>query len=146
MKRILVAVDLSDRAPPVLDYASRLAERTGAKLVLFHAITIPIDFPAQAYTITPSQLTPLLLEQAQTALERLAARVPATQVERVETDIGTPWQAVCRAARTSDVDLIVIGSHGYTALDRLLGTTAARIVNHADRPVLVVRDPAAHPV
>jgi nucleotide-binding universal stress UspA family protein len=37
------------------------------------------------------------------------------------------------------VDLIVIGSHGYDALDRLLGTTAAKVVNHADRSVLVVR-------
>jgi nucleotide-binding universal stress UspA family protein len=38
-----------------------------------------------------------------------------------------------------DVDLIVIGSHGYGALDHVLGTTAAKVVNHADRSVLVVR-------
>jgi len=34
----------------------------------------------------------------------------------------------------------VIGSHGYGGLDRLLGTTAARVVNHADRNVLIVRN------
>ena len=36
--------------------------------------------------------------------------------------------------------MIVIGSHGYDTLDKVLGTTAAKIVNHADRSVLVVRD------
>jgi nucleotide-binding universal stress UspA family protein len=36
--------------------------------------------------------------------------------------------------------LIVIGSHGFSGIDRLLGTTAGRVVNHADRSVIVVRD------
>lgn len=34
---------------------------------------------------------------------------------------------------------IVIGSHGHGGIDRVLGTTAAKLVNHADRNVLVVR-------
>jgi universal stress protein F len=58
--------------------------------------------------------------------------------------VGVPWQAVCSAAVDEHVDLIVIGSHGYGGVDHLLGTTAAKIVNHADRPVLVWRPaPAA---
>jgi nucleotide-binding universal stress UspA family protein len=35
--------------------------------------------------------------------------------------------------------MIVIGSHDYRLIDRIIGTTAAKVVNHADRPVLVVR-------
>ncbi len=54
---------------------------------------------------------------------------------------AAPWDGICRAAREHDADMIVIGSHGYGALDRLLGTTAAKVVNHADRNVLVVRTP-----
>jgi nucleotide-binding universal stress UspA family protein len=54
--------------------------------------------------------------------------------------VGTPWQAICEMAKTENVDLIMVGSHGYQGLDRLIGTTAAKIVNHADRSVLVVRD------
>ena len=51
-----------------------------------------------------------------------------------------PWEGVCRVARERQVDLIVVGSHGYGgAMDHILGTTAAKIVNHADRNVLVVR-------
>ena len=39
----------------------------------------------------------------------------------------------------ADFDLIVIGSHGFGTIDRILGTTAAKVVNHAERNVLVVR-------
>ena len=42
-------------------------------------------------------------------------------------------------SKVTGADLIVVGSHGYSGIDHLLGTTAARVVNHADRSVLVVR-------
>ena len=48
-------------------------------------------------------------------------------------------QVICGAAPTTDAGLIVIGSHGFGSLDRVFGTTAARVVNHADRSTLVVR-------
>ena len=44
-----------------------------------------------------------------------------------------------RGSARSERHLVIIGSHGYGGIDHLLGTTAARIVNHADRPVLVFR-------
>ena len=53
--------------------------------------------------------------------------------------VGIPWDTICSVAKEEDVDLIVIGSHGYDILDRIVGTTAAKVVNHADRSVLVVR-------
>jgi nucleotide-binding universal stress UspA family protein len=37
---------------------------------------------------------------------------------------------------------VVLGSHGYSGFDRILGTTAAKVVNHCDRSVLVVRPSA----
>ena len=53
--------------------------------------------------------------------------------------VGVPWDTICTVAKEDNVDLIVIGSHGYDILDRIVGTTAAKVVNHADRSVLVVR-------
>lgn len=146
MNRILVGLDASERAPTVLTYAAQLAQRVGGRLVLFRAVGIPIDLPAHAFSVAPSELTPVLLEQAANALRKLSQQLPPDLVERIETDIGPAWQAVCNAAHRLDADLIVVGSHGYSALDRLLGTTAARIVNHAPCPVLVVRNPEVHPV
>jgi universal stress protein F len=146
MNRILVALDASERAGGVLAYATELARRTGGKLILFRAVAIPVDLPIQAFTMAPSELAPTLLEQAAEALRKLASNVPADMLDRVETDVGPAWQAVCNAGQRLNTDLIVIGSHGYGALDRLLGTTAAKIVNHAPCPVLVVRHGESHPV
>ena len=54
--------------------------------------------------------------------------------------LAIPWQGICEAARRVGADLIVIGSHGYGGLDRLLGTTAAKVVNHARVSVMVVKE------
>jgi nucleotide-binding universal stress UspA family protein len=64
-------------------------------------------------------------------------------VESIEVRVGVPWEAICAAARDTGADLIVVGSHGYSTLDRFLGTTAAKVVNHAPCSVLVVRSPTA---
>ena len=141
MKKILVGVDGSPRQKGVLAAAAELARRTRSKLVLFRAVSLPTELPPEAYLMHPDEVTKILERRAQVAVEEAARDVPSDLVERLHVAIGTPWQAICRAATEDDVDLIVIGSHGYEALDKLLGTTAAKIVNHADRAVLVVRAP-----
>ncbi|MBX3232533.1 MAG: universal stress protein [Labilithrix sp.] len=141
MKKILVALDGSPRHHGVLHAAAELAAATGAELVLFRAVTVPSDVPVDAYTMAPADFARTLEEHARAALEVAAREIGADKVLRVHVEAGTPWDAICRAAREDDVDLIVLGSHGYDVLDRFLGTTAAKVVNHADRSVLVVRAP-----
>ncbi len=138
MKKILVGLDGSPRQEGVLSAASALAARTGAKLVLFRAVSLPVELPADAYRMAPSELPHVLEEYARAALARVD-RVPTDMIESRHVAIGAPWQAICQAAIDHDVDIVVIGSHGYDTLDRLLGTTAAKVVNRADRSVLVVR-------
>ena len=139
MRRILVALDGSDRGPMVLAAAARLAEKTGARLVLFRAIGLPIDVPQEVFAVPQLQLEDVLRRAAHADLDRLASMVKPELVERITTDLGTPWDAIVREGKACDADLIVLGSHGYGGLDRLLGTTAAKVVNHADRNVLIVR-------
>jgi universal stress protein F len=141
MDRILVGLDASSRAGGVLAAAADLARRTGAGLILFRAVGVPHEIPPEAYSMTPAALGELLESEAKRYLERVASELPAgVVVERVVT-VGTPWQAICAAAEHHAVDLIVIGSHGYSGIDRLIGTTAAKVVNHAKGSVLVVRSP-----
>jgi universal stress protein F len=141
MKRILVALDASSRAPAVLDAAVQLAELANAKLVIYRAVGIPPDLPLDMFRITDRSVEDVLLGNARTDLERMTKELPAGRVEQIVTTFATPWDGICRAARENVADLIVIGSHGYGGLDRLLGTTAGKVVNHADRNVLVVRMP-----
>lgn len=139
MKKILVGVDGSPRAPLVLQYAADLAAQVNGKLTVVRVVTLPVELPPEAMTLSPNRLPDLLLDAARKDLHRLVAQIPPERLERSEVHLGTPWQVLCDIARNEASDLIVIGTHGYTALDRLIGTTAARVVNHAPCSVLVVR-------
>jgi nucleotide-binding universal stress UspA family protein len=55
--------------------------------------------------------------------------------------LGDPAEVVLREASDKDVDLIVLGCHRSSALrEMLLGQVHAQVINHADRPVLIVRE------
>jgi nucleotide-binding universal stress UspA family protein len=139
MDRILVGLDASLRAESVLATAEELARRAGGKLILFRAVGVPHEIPAEAYSMTPASLAALLEREAKSYLDKVAAALPPGMVEDTLVHVGTPWQCICAAADARDADLIVIGSHGYSGLDRIIGTTAAKVVNHAKQSVLVVR-------
>ena len=141
MKRILVALDASPRAPEVLGAAARLARLADAKLVLFHAINVPPDVPRQLLVTPQQDLEDALRRTAHGFLDRLASAIDPTLIERITTEFAVAWDGIVREGRKADADLIVIGSHGYGGFDRLLGTTAAKVVNHADRNVFIVRTP-----
>ena len=60
---------------------------------------------------------------------------------------GDPGERILELARSRDVDLIVIGSRGPGAVASvILGSVSKRVLHDADRPVLVVNEPAAVPV
>lgn len=139
MDRILVGLDASERSAGVLRAAQELARRASGHLILFRAVGVPHEIPAEAYQMTPAALAELLEAEAKKDLTRIAAQLPEGMVLETLVGVGTPWQSICAAADKHDVDLIVIGSHGYSGLDRLIGTTASKVVNHASRSVLVVR-------
>jgi nucleotide-binding universal stress UspA family protein len=118
-----------------------IARASGAKLVLFRVVGLPHDarVPPEALSMSPNELVELWRRNAERDLEALRATLPPDCVESVAVQVGSPWFAICAAARELDVDLIALGSHGYEGVDHLLGTTAAKVVNHADRSVLVIR-------
>lgn len=141
MKKILVGLDGSPRAAGVLDAAIALAKKTGAKLLLFRSIGVSPDLPGEVYAMAPEEIPLALERRAQSELEVMARAIPPEHFAGTLVVMGTPWQSIDAASEKEDVDLIVIGAHGYGGLDRVLGTTAAKVVNHARRSVLVVRAP-----
>jgi nucleotide-binding universal stress UspA family protein len=139
MKRILVAVDDSQQAHDVLQAAIDLARQTGGKLWLLRAVAMPTDLPTTVFAMPPGLLVEGAILTAKRDLAELSTVVPVELFDGAIAQVGVAWDAICSSARQHDVDLIVIGSHGYRLRDRIVGTTAAKVVNHADRPVLVVR-------
>jgi universal stress protein F len=138
-KTILVALDGSPRAPNVLARAIVLAHEEGAQLVLMRAIGLPADVPQDLWKMTDRSLLEVLEDRARTYLEECAREVPGLARGPIRVVVGSPWHSICETARSLHADLVVLGSHGYSGIDRLLGTTAAKVVNHAPCSVLVVR-------
>jgi nucleotide-binding universal stress UspA family protein len=142
MDRILVGLDASPRSKEVLGAAIDLARRTGAKLRLLRAVGLPPELPANIWALPPAQLTDSFLTAAKLDIDEAGAAVPPELYDGGYAQVGVAWETICRVAKEYEADLIVIGSHGYGVLDRLIGTTAAKVVNHADRSVFVVRTAA----
>ncbi len=138
--RILVAVDGSSRAKGVFAAASEIARATRAHVTIFRAFFLPPDFTPAAAMEHSDPLLPHLVNQARVELLELtstAPDVPCTpRIERA----SQPWRAILAAADSVDADLIVLGSHGYHGVDRILGTTAGKVANMAERDVLVVHE------
>jgi nucleotide-binding universal stress UspA family protein len=139
MGYILVGLDGSERAPGVLKAAVDLARPGGHKLVLFRSFGLPPEMPIDVWKLEQGSLIETLRSHALEYLEACASNVPKDLLAEVRVEVGVPWQSACTIAKEMHANLIVVGSHGYSAFDRLLGTTAAKIVNHAECSVLVVR-------
>jgi universal stress protein F len=141
--RVLVALDASPRAPNVLAASAEIASRFGATLTLFRALSIPPDFPPAAHVGPSDALPAFMTKEAEAGLQAMLATLPPdVRVEPPIVRIGQSWRAILQVADELDVDLIVVGSHGYYGLDRILGTTAGKVANLARRNVLVVHDRA----
>ncbi len=136
---ILVALDGSPRAPAVLAKAIAVAGAQGERLVLFRSVGLPADVPQDFWKSTDEPLVDILDHRARAYLAECEAKVPTAVRGGTQVVIGSPWQSICETAHRLGCDLIVIGSHGYSGIDRVLGTTAAKVVNHASCSVLVVR-------
>lgn len=141
IRSILVALDGSPRAKGVLRRAVELAELSGAALHLLRAIVVPQEFPAAAAGGSMhDEVKDLLVEEAESSLAELAAGEPGAAGAKLIVAAGTPWRTIVSRADALGVDLIVLGSHGYKGLDRLLGTTAGNVANQAKIDVLIVHD------
>jgi universal stress protein F len=137
---VLAAVDGSGRSAGVLRAAAEIARRSNGRAYLYRSVTIPQDFPAAA-RMPPDNLPALLVAEARRELQALASDYPDVTIEEPATnDPPQAWRGIIDAGERLNADLIVIGSHGYGGWDRVLGTTAANVVNRAERSVLVVHD------
>lgn len=143
-KRILAAVDQSPRSHDVVRVAAELARIAGGKIRLYRALVIPPDFPAAAANVQLDPLPEYLETESKRELEALAASYPDVTSEVVVEPVPSAWRAILAAADALDADLIVVGSHGYDMLDRLLGTTAAKVANASVRDVYVVHRRFTH--
>jgi nucleotide-binding universal stress UspA family protein len=140
MKTILVAVDGSDEAMKAARMAAELASKYQATLIVAH-VREPLVYPAMESMFSSQRLHDELDKQARLLLAKTAEELKPSGV-RIETHLafGPPAAILADLAKTANVDLVVVGSHGRGAVARLLlGSVADRLVHTSAKPVLVVR-------
>lgn len=137
--RFVVACDGSDPSLRALRRVLPLAEVAGAVLDLVHVIEEPPVSPfVQWAGLDADYVRGLLEEQAGKARE---ATLAVTREAGVGAEFrilrGRPVQELLNAAQ--DADLLVLGTHGYRGMDRmLLGSVAETLLRRAEVPLLVV--------
>jgi nucleotide-binding universal stress UspA family protein len=143
-EKILVPLDSSELAECALpEIKNLIAEGFPREIILLSVVTIPtlsvgegIDYPA---------LKNSRFEKMRNYLEGVRERIAAEGIT-VKTEIleGDAAQMINSYVKKNGVDLIVIATHGYSGMKRLMfGSVALRVLHDAQVPVLLIR-PEGH--
>jgi nucleotide-binding universal stress UspA family protein len=138
---ILVPTDGSEGAEGAAGHALALASAFGSRVV---ALSVVDDraFSARLADIDPAvgETRDALARGAREAAEAVATLAGDDRSVRTAVETGTPHETIVDYADRIDADLVVMGTHGRTGLDRLLlGSVAERVIRTSDVPVLAAR-------
>jgi nucleotide-binding universal stress UspA family protein len=159
IQKILYATDLSDNSKRAFGYAAGTAQSFGARMIVLHVVE-PIN-PNTYMQISSmlgetewinlqmgrdSQLTEEIMARLKQFCQELQTDLDAFPLNENQILIrkGLPVDEIIGLATAENVDLIVMGSHGYGLVkDTLMGGTVRRLVRRSAIPVMVVPDPEA---
>jgi len=147
LKKILYPTDFSEYSLAALPYAVDLAGQNDAELFCLHVVEMPKEQYLTGEYMVPLEVPHVsvdkVLRTARSRLEKFVAE-NLHDIGKVTSRVleGVPFIEIIRYAREQSIDLIVIGTHGHSALAAmLLGSVAEKVVRKAPCPVLTVRDP-----
>ena len=135
IKRILCPIDFSEFNHAANEYASMLAESTGAQIIYM------FTFLPDVYQIPPAFFDADKIEKEH--IEQMKEFIKPTNPE-VEAsyvlEFGVAAEQIVNYANENNIDLVVMGTHGRTGLRRaLMGSVAEAVVRRAECPVLAIK-------
>lgn len=123
-RNILVATDGSRYSEAAAYEAIDIAKRCGSALVIVSVAASEAEIAAAKDNVK--------------RVEEIAVR-EGLKAEGL-TLTGRPYEAIVEASKQRSADLIVVGSHGRTGIERLLmGSVTERVIGHTESAVLVVK-------
>jgi nucleotide-binding universal stress UspA family protein len=133
LRRILVPVDGSESADSALDHAISLAGAVDAEIHLLSVVD-----PYVLSTVTERKEVE---EELEGIVEEAATRVRDADIEvQTAVEVGFPHEEILDAVSDEAIDLVVMGTHGRSGLQRyVLGSVAEKVVRLSPVPVLTVR-------
>lgn len=139
-KRFIVGVDSSTESRRATTEAIELAKLVGAEVTLLHAVSVEFG-DMDSFAKEMAQLSREEGDRADAALKELSHQfVKQGAVVSYFTKRGYPDDVLCAAVVEQKAELCVVGSHGYTGIERfLLGSVAEKVVRSCPTSVLVSR-------
>lgn len=144
-RNILVPTDGSQRSRHAIRLGVELAAKYGARLTSLYVVPegVPTLFSGDKLYgggVLSDETRAAICEQAADALATVAREADRAGVRHasIRTKAHAPWQAIVRAARTENCDLIVMATHGRRGL-AALGSQTVKTLAHSPVPVLVCR-------
>lgn len=144
-RKILVPTDFSEHSDKALQKALELAQESDASITLLHIISQEFKECMSDYCFTPDELERLrkgLVESSEEYMKTQLSKVDPSRAKKITTAIrhGVPYEEILRYQSENDFDLIVIASHGRSAIARyLMGSVATKVVSGAKCEVLVLK-------
>ena len=140
-RRILLPTDGSDCAMAAARWGAGLAAAFGATV---HVVSV-VDVQAAGGIFDAGGVSGSFVEElesrGESAVSAMVDRVAETAADPVETTVlrGRPHEALARYAEREAVDLVAMGAHGRSGVQRMvLGSVTDRLLRTVDVPVLVV--------
>ena len=145
LERILVPLDGSEESEAVLPHVVRLAQLSGAEIVLTRVAVAPFDI---AVTIGTEALKDYLLrlrEQAETYLIAVQKTLPRElKVRCVAESAERAPQGIIQIAEAEKADLVAMATHGRSGWVRVaIGSVAETVLHKSTTPILLIRGATA---
>lgn len=151
-KKILIGVDDSKYADNAAQYGFELAHQFKAEVALVHivepVVTTPLNDTSMLGSLMPNSLSSGVDEvEIMTAQQEYSKKMIADTANKYAGDLlvtqfnelGSTADSIIDCAAKFNADLIVLGTHGRSGLDRFfMGSVAESVVRHSPVAVLVV--------
>ncbi len=142
VKNILFPVDFSTSCIAMAAYVKRAGEIFGAEVSLVHVCDLSSHNGFELYARTSEEIAEDRWNVAKTKLEFFLKSVfPPARCRRILLT-GDAGAGIAEAARASKCDLIMMPTHAGRFRRMLLGSTTAKVLEHADCPVLTTQHAA----
>lgn len=152
IKTILYATDLSESSLNVFQTALDLAKQYQAKLLFLHVVgpvnttgaaAVNVYFPSGVLEELYRESMNEVMENVNKKMENLYKQeledaMPGEEFQSYILE-GSPAPTIIKTAEKMDADLIVIGSHSYSKLEKfLIGSVANKVINSLVKPVMLI--------
>ena len=130
ISKILVPVDFSVNTEKLVDFAGFIAQKFGASLSFLHVIENPAAY--EGYFVVKIE------EEMRAAMVKKMDALLQDRCKDGEGDVVIGDTVDTIVTRAKNYDMIIIGTHGYRGLEKIvMGSVAERVVKNSPCPVLI---------